>query len=229
MHPYKFLMYNSFVFSIVQFILWYLYVFLYALFQHLTNVFYHTGQNAVKKHLHVRRTSLVKPRTVQQCTPNSRICNRDCCLFLSKWTSITLPYLTMMTQWECVWWTCAWLGIQECNVTLQLNIVRTLQLEPVGHVPKLGCSPSTNQQRWQLKQVPDWKSYFEEDDVHVAQHEHHAKQHLHCDTLLSDPFLDIITPLAVTVTVDSVRQGDMNTRKEQIKSRQILCPQQQMF
>jgi hypothetical protein len=60
-------------------------------------------------------------------------------------------------------------------------------------------------------------SYFEEEDVHVAQREHHAKQHLRCDTLqqrLSDPFLDRIAPLAVTVTVDSVGQGDMNKTKK---------------
>ena len=53
--------------------------------------------------------------------------------------------------------------------------------------------------------------------MHVAQHEHHAKQYLRCDTLqqrLSDPFLDRIAPLAVTVTVDSVGQDDMNTRKK---------------
>jgi len=53
--------------------------------------------------------------------------------------------------------------------------------------------------------------------VHVAQHEHHAKQHVRCDTLqrrLSDPFLDRIVPLTVTVTVDSVWQGDMNKRKK---------------
>jgi len=53
--------------------------------------------------------------------------------------------------------------------------------------------------------------------VHVAQHEHHAQQHLRCDTLqqrLSDAFLDRIAPLAVAVTVDSVGQGDINTRKK---------------
>jgi len=53
--------------------------------------------------------------------------------------------------------------------------------------------------------------------VHVAQHEHRAKQHLRCDTLqqrLSDPFLERIAPFAVTVTVVSVGQGDMNTRKK---------------
>jgi len=57
--------------------------------------------------------------------------------------------------------------------------------------------------------------------VHVAQHEHHAKQHLRYDThleqCLSHPFLDRIAPLAVTATIDSVGQGEMNTRGGETK------------
>ena len=57
--------------------------------------------------------------------------------------------------------------------------------------------------------------------MHVAQHEHHAKQHLRYDThleqCLSHPFLDRIAPLAVTATIDSVGQGEMNTRGGETK------------